>query len=285
MNRLAPALPLALAVALFAACSPNETPIPERAPYETETQNALACLPNLDKQISALEASPSFGASANYLVSPKGLTRAIDLDGKDNGDGTRLWDYSTDDATDRSVRIAPVPIEGKWYAPSFDNSNAFVTPLDAAGTQENILVIDGDVLKLLGVASAEENGPNGKTLFVYDPPIDFYKFPLQVGSKYESKGVVRNGFFQNIPYAGEDTYAVEVDGIGEVRLPDLIATQVLRVRITVTVAPAAGVVTTTQQTSFLTECLGEITRVQSQPNEQNRNFTEAAEVRRLGLFP
>ena len=276
---------LALSAVAVAACSPNETPLPEHDPYGTESQNTLACLPNLDKQITALEASPTLGAVASYLVTRAGTTRDIDLDGKDNGDGTRLWDYSTDDATDRAIRVGPVAITDKWYASAFDNSDAFVSTLDAAGTLENVLAIDGDVLRLLGVASVLEDGPNGKTLFVYDPPIDFYKFPLQVGSKYESTGIVRNGTFQNIPYAGQDTYAVEVDGIGEVRLPDLIATQVLRVRITVTVAPAAGVQTTTQQTSFLAECLGEITRATSKPNETNRNFTEAAEVRRLGLFP
>lgn len=280
-------LPLALfaLASLAAACSPNETPLPEHDPYGTESQNTLACLPNLDRQITALEASPTLGAVASYLVTPPATTRRIDLDGKDNGDGTRLWDYSTDDASDRGIRVGPVAITDKWYASSFDNSNAFVTALDAAGALENILAIDGNTLRLLGVASTLENGPSGKTLFVYDPPIDFYKFPLEVGSKYESTGVVRNGTFQNIPYAGQDTYAVEVDGIGEVRLPDLIATQVLRVRVTVTVAPAAGVKTVTQQTSFLTECLGEIARATSAPNEENRNFTEAAEVRRLGLFP
>ena len=281
---------LLLAFALSAlvaqsACGDNTTPYPENTAYAGNADAAAICLPNLDGQISAIEASPVFGAIASYLVSPAGVTREIDLGGKDNGDGTRLWDYSTDDSSDQAIRIGPVPITGKWYASSFDNPNAFVTPLDAAGKNENVLLLDGDTLKLLGVASAEENGPSGKTLFVYDPPIDFYKFPLQVGTKYQSTGVVRNGFFQNIPYAGQDTYAVEVDGIGEVRLPDLIATQVLRVRITVTVAPAAGTTTTTQQTSFLMECLGEITRVTSQSNETNVDFTTAAEVRRLGLFP
>lgn len=276
-------LPLA-ALLSAVACSPNETPIAERDAYE-DPQFTLPCLPNLDQQITAIEASPSFGATASYLVSPAGASRRIDLDGEDRGDGTRLWDFSTDDASDQAIRIGPTPIQGKWYASAFDNPNAFSTPLDAAGRNENILAIDDSSLKLLGVASALENGPAGKTLFVYDPPIEFYKFPLAVGTKYESTGVVRNGTFQNIPYAGEDTYAVEVDGIGEVRLPDLIAQQVLRIRITVTVRPAAGVETVTQQTSFLTECLGEITRAQSQSGEQNRNFSEASEVRRLGLFP
>lgn len=283
MNRLVLLCPSV--VLAFAACGPNQTPVPDRDPYETESQYALPCLPNLDGQITAQEASPSFGATASYLVSPLGATRRIDLDGKDNGDGTRLWDYSTDDALDQAIRIGPTSIEGKWYASAFDNPSAFSTPLDAAGRNENILAIDESSLKLLGVASTEENGPSGKTLFVYDPPIEFYKFPLTPGTRYESTGVIRNGTFQNIPYAGEDTYAVEVDGIGEVRLPDLIATQVLRVRITVTVAPAAGVATTTQQTSFLSECLGEITRATSKPGETEKNFSEASEVRRLGLFP
>jgi len=283
MKRLFSLLPFVV-VAAF-ACSPNETPIPERDPYETESQFTLPCLPNLDGQIVSQEAAPSFGATASYLVSPLGATRSIDLEGQDNGDGTRLWDFSTDDASDQAIRLGPEPIAGKWFASAFNNPAAFSTPLDAAGRNQNILAIDENSLKLLGVASTEENGPSGKTLFVYDPPIEFYKFPLAPGSRYESTGVVRNGVFQNIPYAGQDTYAVEVDGIGEVRLPDLVATQVLRVRITVTVAPAAGVATTTQQTSFLTECLGEITRATSQPNETNRNFSEASEVRRLGLFP
>lgn len=275
---------LSLLVPFAVACSPNQTIVGEREPYQASDEFTLPCLPNLDGQITSIEASPTLGATASYLVSPAGATRSIDLVGKDNGDGTRLWDYSTDDASDQALRVGPSSLEGKWYASSFPEG-AFVTPLDAAGRLDNVLSIDDSSLKLLGVASREENGPTGKTLFVYDPPIDFYRFPLEEGSAYESTGVVRNGVFQNIPYAGEDTYRVEVDGSGEVRLPDLIATHVLRVRITAMVNPAAGTPTVTQQTSFLSECLGEIVRASSQSGEQNRDFTEASEVRRLGLFP
>ena len=275
-----------LLLPLLAACGANETPLPTHDPYAVVTPNTIACLPNLDRQITALEASPVFGAVASYLVSPAGTTRTIDLEGKDNGDGTRLWDYSTDDASDQAIHVGPVSLAGKWYSSAFaDNANAFVVPLDAGGVRENVLLLDGDTLKLLGVASALENGPNGKTLFVYDPPIDFYRFPLQVGSQYETSGTIRNGFFNNIPYAGQDTYAVSVDAVGEVRLPDLIATQALRIRTTVTARPAAGAQLVTQQTQFLTECLGELARATSQSNETNVDFTQAAEVRRLGLFP
>lgn len=273
-----------VSLVLLGACSPNLTPYPEREDYKADDSLTLPCLPNLDGQITAIEASPSFGAVANYLVSPAGATRSVDLRGKDNGDDTFLWDFSTDDASDQALRTGPTRVSERWYASSFPES-AFVAALDAAGVRENVLSIDDSALKLLGVASREEDGPNGKTLLVYDPPIDLYRFPLEVGTSYESRGVIRNGLFNNIPYAGEDVYRVEVDGAGEVRLPDLIATHVLRVRITALVTPAAGTQVLTQQTSFMAECLGEIMRATSAVGEENRDFDEASEVRRLGLFP
>jgi hypothetical protein len=94
---------------------------------------------------------------------------------------------------------------------------------------------------------------------------------------------VKNGTVRGLAYAGKDTYETQVDGLGELRLPDLTFQQALRVRTRVILQPAVGATVITRQTSFLFECFGEVARATSVQNEENEKFTTAAEVRRLGL--
>jgi hypothetical protein len=96
-------------------------------------------------------------------------------------------------------------------------------------------------------------------------------------------GEVRDATLRGLPHASRDTYEVRVDAAGRLELPDFTFTQVHRVRTRVTLAPAAGVTTTQRQVSFLFECLGEVARATSRPDEAEDDFTVAAEVRRLGL--
>jgi hypothetical protein len=138
---------------------------------------------------------------------------------------------------------------------------------------------------LHGVASKDPDPAAQKTLLVYDPPATLYQFPLTPGLSFRTTARVRNGTFRGLPFASDDTYDVIVDGAGELSLPDFILTQALRVRTTVTVAPAAGQTTTQKQTSFLFECLGEALRATSRLGEPEQDFTTAAELRRLGLGP
>lgn len=273
-----------LACGVVAACGENETPPPAKEPYVSGGVTPLPCVPNLDGKIDANELAPQVGIPATYLVSPSGRERTIDLVGGQR-DGKNVWPLGTDFADDQVAKIAANTLDKKWYASSFAGvANAVVVPLDLAGQTEGVYTHDATGFYLHGIASVTEDTPE-KTLLVYESPVVLYKFPLAPGVSYTSSGQVRNGFLRGLAYAGRDTYEVKIDAAGQVDLPDLIITQALRVKTKVTVEPAAGQVTTQRQTSFLTECLGEVVRATSNLNEPDEGFTTASELRRLGLAP
>ena len=275
---------IGVGVLVVAACGENETPPPTKTSYVAPEVEPLPCVPNLDGKIESHELAPSIGIPATYLVSPAGKERTVDLVGAER-DGKRTWALGVDFADDQIVRISAQKLDGKWYAAEFAGlKDAIVTPIDAAGSTEGIYTHDANAFSLHGVASASPDGPN-KTLLVYKTPIALYRFPLAPGVAYSTTGEVENGTFRGLPYAGRDTYEVKVDAAGEVSLPDLTVLQALRVKTKVTISPAAGQVTTQRQTSFLFECLGEITRATSKLEEPDEDFTVASELRRLGLAP
>jgi hypothetical protein len=277
----AAALAIALAVT---GCGDNQThPPPDHGGYGGGSGDVpLSCVPNLDGRIDATEMKATLGVPVTFLVSPPNQTRPVDLAGTVDDAGKRTWDWSADVASDRTAQIEATALEGKWYASSFPKGQ-FVTPLDAAGTLENVYAEDDAALWLLGVASAEKDPPSGRTLLVYTAPIALYRFPLEVGSTWVSTGEIVGGKLHGFPYAGKDVYEVKDLATGQLVLRDLTFTQAHRVQTRVTVSPATGKAVSTRQDSFLFECFGEVARATSEPNEPKDDFTTAAEVRRLGL--
>lgn len=286
---LSPSLPVLAvlgAVAFGSACADNETPPPARADYQAPEAAPLACVPNLDGKIEARELAPAIGVTATYLVSPAGKDRAVDLLGAPNAQGQQQWRFGFDFADDQVARLTASKIDGKWYASSFASvASPFVAALDAGGRTDGVYTYDEQEIRLWGVASATENPPEGKTLYVYDKPITIYRFPLTPGATWTSSATVKNGTLRGLPYAGKDTYEQKVDGAGTLVLPDFTLTQAMRVRTLVTLVPSAGAQTTQRQTGFVFECFGEVARATSKLNEPDENFTTASELRRLGLAP
>jgi hypothetical protein len=267
-------------VALAIACGDNKTPQPIHQPYDSGTLPQLSCMPNLDGQIDATELQPALDNPVHYLVSPPGVTRTVDLVGTVDAQGHRTWDFGSDYADDQVATITATGIAGKWYASSFPSAT-FVAPIDAGDTVEGAYAYSPAAIVLLGIASRDPDGPGGKTLIAYAPPIALYKFPMRVGDSYTTSGNVTNATLRGLPYAGTDTYDVSIDASGQLTLESYVFQQVLRVRTTVTVAPSAGQSLSTRQTSFFFECFGEVARATSEPNETNDDFTTAAELRRL----
>jgi hypothetical protein len=275
-----------LLVALCTSCSDNETPPPAHAAYDGGVVTALPCVPNLDGKIESRELVPQVGIPANYLVSPSGKDRTVDILGKTNAQGQLTWSFGVDFADDQVAKIEAQKIDGKWYAGSFAGvANPVVVASDLAGRTEGVYTQTEQGFFLHGVASVVADPPEGKTLLVYTQPVMLYRFPLEPGAAWTSFGEVKNGTVRGLPFASRDTYDVKVDGAGELGLPDFVLTQALRVRTNVSIAPSAGQVTTQRQVGFLFECLGEVTRATSKLNEPDENFTTASELRRLGLAP
>jgi hypothetical protein len=245
----------------------------------------LPCVPNLDGKIESRELVPQVGIPANYLVNPSGKDRVVDVVGQMNA-GKLTWNFGADYADDQVAKIQAQHIDGKWYAASFTGIvNPVVVASDLAGRTEGVYTQDDQGFFLHGIASTEPSPPEGKTLLVYTAPVMLYRFPLQPGGAWTSKGEVKNGTLRGLPFASQDTYDVKVDGAGELGLPDFVLTQALRVRTNVSISPSAGALTTQRQVGFLFECLGEVARATSKLNEPDENFTNASELRRLGLAP
>jgi hypothetical protein len=262
-------------------CGDNQTVAPSRLAYEAGAAEPLACVPNLDGKIEAKEIQPAIDVPVSYLVSAPGQNRAIALVPVVDAQGRNSWDLSAAQG-DKALRIAAQTLTGKWYQASFP-AQAFVAPFDAAGRIEGIYVHGPESIALLGLASREENAPEGKTLLVYGEPVVLYRLPVQVGQAFTSVGQVRDATLRGQPYAGRDTYDVKVDAAGRVALPDLTFTQAIRVKTKVTLEPVAGKTIVRRQTSFMFECFGEVARATSLDDEPNEDFSVAAEVRRLGL--
>lgn len=262
------------------ACDGNGTLPPEREPYVGADGEPLACTPDLDGRIDADEIVTALGLEVSYLVSPPDATREVDVRG-DARDGTTVWDWSVDLADDQLARLGPEVIDGRWYAGSFP-PDAFVAPFDGGGAIETISRQADDTLWLLGLASAEPDPPQGRTLLVYAEPVAILKFPIEPGTAHTSVGTIDDAIFRGVPYAATDTYEVSVDAVGELLVPSFTFTQAHRVRQLLTVEPVLGEPQTVRQVSFFFECFGEIARATSRPGEPNADFTEAASVRRIG---
>lgn len=266
---------------LLAGCGDNLTHPPDRNPYEGDA-GVLTCAPNLDGKIEGKELAATLDVNVNYLVSPPGEARKVDLEGQSDGAGHRIWDFSQDFKTDTIATIAASSLTGKWYQASFPNGE-WVAPVDAGGTIEGVYSQDAQTIYLHGIASKTEAPKEGKTLVVYTDPVAAFRLPLEQGASWTSVGAVSDAVILGLPYAGTDTYEVKDDATGELTLHDFTFTQVHRVRTKVTSSAAAGGdPKVTRQVQFMFECFGEVARVTANDGETEENFTTAAEVRRLG---
>ncbi len=269
---------LPILILVFVGCSDNLTLPPERDGYQGPEGPSLRCLPDLDGVITARELEVAIDTPVDYRISPPGVQRPIDLVGRIDQDDVRVWDFSHDDMDDARLTITAKALGEQWYAHEFLEGE-FTTPLDAGGTVDGVYRKTDDALQLLGYASAAESP---RTLVVYEDPVTVLQLPLQRGHSWESVGVVRNAHIADVPYAGRDTYQVEVDAEGEVWLPDFRFERTLRVQTVLTIEPAVGELVHRHQVSFFFECFGEIARAVSSDGAEE-GFSSAAEFRRLGL--
>lgn len=265
--------------AALAGCGENLTR--DRDPVKPTEPENLTCVPNLDGRIDSEELQAAIGVPASYLVSPANKERDVDLVGTSDEEGAPIWDFSQDFADDQLAVIEATTVEDKWYSGSFPEGQ-FAAPADAAATIYGVYRHTTDALLLLGLASRDEDPKEGKTLLVYDSPVALYRFPLEPGDKWVTQGEVTNGTAFGLPYAGKDTYEVEVGVTGTLELFDYIFEQVHRVKLHVVQDFAVGESQSTRQSQFLFECFGEVARATSREGETKDDFTKAAEVRRLG---
>lgn len=265
-------------ILLATACGENATP-EDLEPVGGTTNNALDCVPNLDGVLELEEMKVKAGVAARYRYNTH---VDVDLEGLRDDQGVRVWDWKNTDPGDKELSVMATRVTDKWYAAQFPKGE-FNTPLDAAGNTVAIYRMDSNGLWLLGMASAKENAVGGQTLIKYQDPVLVNPFPLKKGDTWVSVGVVRNSTFKGLPYAGRDTYTGSVEDEGDLWLPDVEFEHALKVVTKVTAEPSVGQSATHVQVSWLFECFGEVARAVSAEGVTEADFTNAAEVRRLGF--
>lgn len=270
-----------LALILF-GCGDNLSNPPGTEPLDAGAggQAPLSCVPNLDGKIDADELEAAIDVPVSYIVSKAGGEVPVNLTGEDVG-GTTTWDFSATFQGDGLISLQASTLSGAWYAGSFPTAD-FVTPLDVGGSIDGVYAHTQNALLLLGAASHEESPSEGQTLLVYDAPIELLRFPIETGKSWVSAGEVTGGTVRGLPYAGKDTYEVEVVATGQVILPAYTFTQAFQIRTKATLQPAVGASVVTRQAGFYFECFGEVARATSKNDETEANFSTAAELRRLG---
>lgn len=255
----------AILIAL-AACGTNATPQP--APVPT----LPSCVPNLDGQITAGELPIALGATLPYYSAND---RAVDLvlhDGR--------WDLSSEQQGDAAsvVALGPVALGAQYYASQFPGG-AFV--VDAGAGLDAIYHQDDRALWLDGTASHDASGG---TLVRYAEAVALLRFPLADGVSYTETGALPAAKVDGLPFVGADTFMIDVSGPGELAVPYVDFSRVLRVRTQLARTPSTGSpVVTKRTTSFVFECFGEVARADSRLDEPNPDFTTAATLRRFAL--
>lgn len=285
---------LALAVA---GCAENETPPPDRDPFQPGGAdgggggggNGLECAPDLDGTIRADQLAPEFGISVDFRISPDGEERPLADELVGTAGADPVWDLAGEyDPADQYLEVEATELGDQWYADEYPGGE-FVTVLDPGLAIDAVYSHSEDALYLHGYASAEENPSAGTTLVVYDEPIVAYDFPLASGDAWTEAAEVSGGQVQGLPYNGTETYDFEVAGVGELWLPVFTFESTLRVRAGVTIDTGLDAPRYREQVQFLFECFGEVARVVG-PEErledgfaaEDYTFDRAVEMRRMG---
>lgn len=249
------------------ACGTNQTPAEMPAPTLPD------CVPDRDGQITAAELPIALGATITYYT---GTNRTVDLVDHDG-----VWNLADERPDDEVVALGPVALGSQWYAASFPGSQFAV---DAGSGLDGIYHQDATALWLDGTASHADDMAS-RTLIHYPTPIPVLRFPLRDGDAFSSIGTLGDGtLVSGLPFLGTDKVDVDVTGSGELDVPYVELSPVLRVRTNVTRTPTTGTpVVSMRTTLFMFECFGEVARAESQTNEANADFTTAAYLRRFAL--
>ncbi len=242
------------------------------------------CIANNDGRIDADELPVALGAAPSFTANGYGTVVDVDVDGVDTADG-RVWDF-TDGPTDVTTSMYVKAPGGYWFEPLFPGAS-FVSPLSAQDPSVlGVYQADTKGVRLMGIASEEENGPTGKTIVVYDSPVPLFEFPLVLNNVYSVKSSFKDALLYNVPNAGQETYKTTVDAVGTLKLPAFTLKNTLRLRIEVS---QKFVVSTSPdpipsiQYLWVHECLGEAARISSPVGTTDPHFKQAKEFRRIGF--
>ncbi|MEZ4443689.1 MAG: hypothetical protein R3B72_31750 [Polyangiaceae bacterium] len=212
------------------------------------------------------------GLSAQ-LRAAQGVT--FDTAGSEDVDGSRTWDLSVTLSGDHGLVVATLPLAGTWYESSYPGASYAARLADSAELL-GIFEVGTDALRLRGVVSPDPGIT--RTELTYDPPVLVVDFPVSEGKSWTTTSTV-TGLAQGVAVFYTEAYAFDVDARGTAITP-LGEFDVLRVHSEL-VRTVGGFPTTIQSHNFMAECFGSVAAITSEDHELEREFTAAAEVRRL----
>jgi hypothetical protein len=245
------------------------------AGYTPVPDLGISCVSNNDGVFARSELPLIIGASARYLQNPDGTVATVDPVGQDSPDGT-AWDFTS--TAGNIVELPLLAMDGLWFADKFPGAT-YATYTDLASKTLGIFKLTDSALQIMGFASEAPN----QILLVYQTPIDSIRFPLHENDGWIATGKITDGTFNGLPVAETDTYKITVDAKGVVVLPAVRVANTLRIRVELDQVTLGGATQHITQLLYFRECVGEVGRMVSSPNDANPNFTSAATFRRLAL--
>jgi hypothetical protein len=208
----------------------------------------------------------TFRIAENATVSTAGETKS---------DGSRTWDLSGALPGDMDVLVETLSPSGAWYAGSFPTAG-YVSQLLESSPLLGVFQATESALLLQGVVSPD--GGLTQTKLTYKPAVTTLQFPLKQGGTWSTSATV-SGKADGVYGAYFEDYTTTVDAHGTMKTP-LATFSVQRVG-TVLVRTVGVVKTTIRSYVWVTDCYGAVAAMTSKDDEQNAEFTTAAEVRRI----
>lgn len=245
---------------------------------DDEGTGVSGCVADNDGTIERDEIVFDTEADATYLVAQD---VQVDTEGRRTEDG-RVWDYTSRREGDTETEVQLTPVDDQWFASKFPEAE-FTMKLAGDSQELGVFKPTETALLLLGVVSPDGDGTH--TEISYEPPIEILKFPLEKGETWRTESeasglhavwspVVRRSW--------NETYENEVDAEGTLKTP-YGTMEVLRVRTRLERESEYWRVPlgTVRTFAFVTECLGTVATIRSDTGEDDVEFDQAEEFRRI----
>lgn len=252
----------------------NTTATPDASPEAdagAADARVSACGGEVDDEIVRGELPMQAGIKADFRVAT-GVT--FDTTG-DIVDGTRRWNLDQSFAGDVDVETELFSTQDAWYQDLFPTASYSAT-LSQESDLLGVFRLADDGLYLLGVVSPADGA--SRTELTYDPPALLMPLPLSEGASWTTDAAV-TGLASGFLSSYSELYQGQADASGTLETP-FGSFRVIRNRTTLTRTIGFSS-TVSAQYSFVSECAGIVGGIVSTQGEEDDEFSEVAELRRL----
>ncbi len=251
------------------------------------------CNTSLDGPITRSEVPLKTGSSGIFDaagIQEGNDTVEVDTDGQSRDQGSRVWNLAPSFPGDETKILALQDPTDMWFHGEFDGEADYAMRLSQDPDDKNLGVfkVTQNALLLLGVVSPDDGLT--RTIMRYEPPAQILEFPIEKGGGWSSTSTVSGRYngtsFGTVPGTSlEVEYRSQVDMEGVLKTPFAPneGMEVLRVQTVVDRRGDFGTfpLGTVRTFAFVSPCFGTVATIRSERNEEDEEFKEADEVRRL----